>query len=89
MREDDSTWDIIHDAHKIARREQILEKRKKAKVEEELSAIRSDRVNHEDQSGQQILKEKIDRLHEKLDLKDKLLDKKSLREKELLDEAKK
>ena len=52
MREDDSTWDIIHDAHKIARREQILEKRKKAKVEEELSAIRSDRVNLEEQSGQ-------------------------------------
>jgi hypothetical protein len=48
MREDDTTWDIFKDAPKFARKEEILEKRKKAKVEEELSAIRSDRVNQED-----------------------------------------
>ena len=87
MREDDTTWDIFKDAHKFARKEEILEKRKKAVVEEELSAIRSDRVNMEDQNNQQILKEKIDRLHEKLDMKDKILDKKALRERELLEDA--
>jgi hypothetical protein len=43
MREDETTWDIFKDAHKFRRREEILEKRKKQKVEEELSAIRSDR----------------------------------------------
>lgn len=30
MREDESQWDIFKDAHKFARREEILEKRKKA-----------------------------------------------------------
>jgi hypothetical protein len=36
-----------------------------------------------------MLKEKIERLHEKLDLKDNMLIKKTQREKELLEEAKK
>lgn len=47
MKEDHTTWDIFKDAHKFARREQILEKRKKKEVEEELNAIRSDRLHQE------------------------------------------
>jgi hypothetical protein len=43
MLQDEANWDVFKDGHKFNRREEILEKRKKLKVDEELSAIRSDR----------------------------------------------
>jgi hypothetical protein len=41
---------VFRDAHKFAKRENILEKRKKKEVEEELNAIRSDRLHHDGRS---------------------------------------
>ena len=89
MKEDFQSWDIFRDAHKFARREQILEKRKKKEVEEELNAIRSDRLHHEGQSEREEFKEKLERMHEKLLKKDKVIDKCKAREQELIEEKNK
>jgi hypothetical protein len=36
LKEDTNLWDVFRDAHKFKRREEILEKRKKKEIEEEL-----------------------------------------------------
>ena len=43
MSQDTSQWDVFADAAKFERREQILEKRRKAKIQAEMQVLRSDR----------------------------------------------
>lgn len=43
MQEDHTKWDVFKDAFKYERREQILQKRKKRKIDQEKQALRSDR----------------------------------------------
>ena len=50
MKEDPNLWDVFKDAHKFKKREEILQKRKKKEIEEELKQIRSDRQMSEDRT---------------------------------------
>lgn len=59
MAEDPNTWDVFLDAKKFERREEIMQIRKKRKINEELSAIRSHREMKEESQEQFELKNKI------------------------------
>lgn len=89
MAEDPSKWDVFRDSKKFERREQILEKHKKQRVNQELQEIRSHREIQEDNAEQVELKRKIERLQEKLMHKDSLLESKQDRENELMEANKK
>ena len=89
LNESTEAWDVFRDAHKFQKREEILKKRKKQKIEEEMDQLRSDRENKEDQTEQEQLQRKIDYLHEKIIKKDDVIDKKIAREQELLKEQEK
>lgn len=43
LKEDPNDWDVFKDAHKFEKRDRIIEKRKKARVDEELKELRSHR----------------------------------------------
>lgn len=73
MAEDPNTWDVFLDAKKFERREEILQIRKKREIDEELSQIRSHREMNEENQIQFELKNKIQRLQEKIDYRDDLI----------------
>lgn len=89
LREDTSKWDVFKDAHKFERRDQILEQRKKQRVNQELKDIRSHREIQEENTEADELKKQIVRLQEKITYKDRIIDGKIAREKEMLEERKK
>lgn len=87
MAEDSNTWDVFLDAKKFERREEILQIRKKRKITEELSAIRSHREQKEESQEQFELKNKISRLQEKIEYRDDLIQQGKSREADLAKES--
>lgn len=74
---------MFADAAKFQRREEILEKRRKAKIQAEMQVLRSDREFKVQMDDQERLKEQITRLKEKVAAKELQLTKKGDRENEL------
>jgi hypothetical protein len=74
LSEDTSKWDVFKDAHKFEKRDSILEKRKKQRVDKELKEIRSHREIQEEENEATELKRVISRLKEKMDNKDAVIE---------------
>lgn len=83
LKEDPNTWDVFADAHKFERRDKILEKRKKQRVDEELKQIRSHREMTDDNLEMIELKHQLEKMKAKLDSRDEIIEKKNQREQEL------
>lgn len=89
MAQDHTQWDVFADAAKFQRREEILEKRRKAKIQAEMQVLRSDREFKVELADQERLKDQIARLQEKVAAKELQLAKKGDRENELQEIIKK